>query len=127
MGTRLVIRDTGDVIVIDAYGKLATGQERHSLHTQLHRLAGDGRSRIVLNLSAIPSMDSADIGELMAGHATVAMAGGDLKLMSPLGQVAEVLRKTRISDLIDEFPNEATAIRSFEDEPQLRFRPTAAI
>lgn len=115
--TRLVIRDTGDVIVIDAYGKLAAGNERHSLHAQLRRLAGAGRSRILLNLSAIPSMDSADVGELMAGHAAVTMAGGDLKLLSPLGQVADLLHRTRIADLLDDYSNEASAIRSFAVEP----------
>ena len=43
MSTRLIIRDDGDVIVIDAYGKLATGQERNSLHAQLRRLALNSR------------------------------------------------------------------------------------
>ncbi len=52
MSTRLIIRDDGDVIVIDAYGKLATGQERNSLHAQLRRLAEGGRCRVLLNLSA---------------------------------------------------------------------------
>ena len=121
MSARLNIRDDGDVIVIDAYGKLATGQERHSLHAQLRRLAVSGRKRILLNLAALPSMDSADIGELMAGHAAIAMAGGVIKLLSPLGQVADILRETQITKLMDAYPNEASAIMSFTDlTPRLR-------
>lgn len=125
MSGQLTIRDDGDVIIIDAYGKLASGEGRHSLHAQLRKLTESGHFRILLNISAIPSMNSADIGELMAGHAAVAMAGGELKLLNPRDCVADVLRTTRISMMMDTYPNEASAIRSFSGAHHPRLRMAA--
>ena len=125
MSTRLIIRDDGDVIVIDAYGKLATGQERNSLHAQLRRLAEGGRCRVLLNLTAVSSMESSDVGELMAGHAVITMAGGEMKLLSPLGQVADVLQTTRIGELMGAYATEASALRSFTGPQRPRHRMAA--
>jgi anti-anti-sigma factor len=113
MGARLTIRDVGDVIVIDAYGKLASGEGSHSLHAQLRELAASGHSRILLKVSGVPSLDTADIGELMAGYAAVTMAGGELKLLNPRDRVEVALRTTRIDRLLNTYVDEVSALRSF--------------
>jgi anti-anti-sigma factor len=121
MGARLTIRDDGDVVVIDACGKLAAGEGRHSLRAQLQRLAESGRFRILLRVSGVPSLDAADIGELMAGYAAVTLAGGELKLLNPRNRVEDALRTTRIDMLLEAYADELSALRSFAEtqQPQL--------
>lgn len=121
MSVRLTIRNNSNVMVIDAFGKLASGEGRHSLHARLRKLAESGHLRILLNVSGVPSMDSYDIGELVAGHAAVTMAGGELKLLNPRDSVETVLQNTRISNLLDTYVDEAYAIRSFGmQQPRVR-------
>ena len=118
MSAKFNIRDNGNVVVIDIHGKLASLDGRHSLHSQLRHLAGAGQVRILLNLSGLSSMDSADIGELLAGYAAVTMAGGEVKLLNPSTLVGDVLRTTRLTKLLDIHFSEAAAIRSFTWTPQ---------
>lgn len=125
MGARLTIRGVGDIIVIDASGKLASGEGRHSLRAQLQRLAESGRLRILLEVSGVPSLDAADIGELMAGYASVAMAGGELKLLNARSRVEDSLRTTRINQVLDAYTDELCALRSFAEtrQPQILVAP----
>lgn len=125
MSARLAIRDTGDVIVIDACGRIAEGKGRHSLRLQLQRLAESGRSQILLRISDVPSLDAADIGELMAGYAAVVMAGGELKLLNPRNQVEDALRATHINRLLITYLDELSALRSFTGTQQVPPRVAA--
>jgi len=118
MGARLTIRDAGDVVIIDAYGKLAAGEGRHSLHVQLRKLAESGHFRILLKVADVPSLDPSDIGELMAGYAAIAMAGGELKLLNPRNRVEDALRTTRIDQLLSTYVDEVSALRSFSETQQ---------
>jgi anti-anti-sigma factor len=117
MSARLIVRDDGDVVVIEAFGKLASGNGCHSLHAQIKQLAGNGHCRILVNVSGVPCLDSADIGELLAGYASVVMAGGELKLLNPRDKVESVLRTTRISKLLGIYVDELSAFRSFSGMP----------
>jgi anti-anti-sigma factor len=118
MGARLTIRDAGDVVIIDAYGKLAAGEGRHSLHAQLRKLAESGHFRILFKVADVPSLDPADIGELMAGYAAIAMAGGELKLLNPRNRVEDALRTTRINQLLSTYVDEVSALRSLFETQQ---------
>ncbi|MGJ5817584.1 STAS domain-containing protein [Paludibaculum fermentans] len=100
MDSRLTIHERGGFIIIDAHGKLASTEEQHSLHQQLRQLVERGRSHILLDLSAVPSLDIDDLGELMVGYVMVTLAGGELRLLNLTGSTADVLRTTRIIHLI---------------------------
>ncbi|MEO8658183.1 MAG: STAS domain-containing protein [Bryobacteraceae bacterium] len=110
---RLVIRSSGGVTVIDAFGKLSAREGFHSLHDQVSELSANGCHRILLNLAGIPSVDCADIGELAACHAAVVLDGGELKLLLTSAHVAGLLQATRLDVLIETHVSEGLAIRSF--------------
>jgi anti-anti-sigma factor len=125
MGARLAIRDAGDVIIVDAYGKLAAGEGRHSLHAQFRTLAETGRIRILLKVAGVPPLDPAGIGELMAGYAAIAAAGGELNLPDPRNRVEHELRTTRIDRSLNTYGDKVSALRSFTEAQQPQTRVAA--
>jgi len=114
MGARLVFRREGEVVVIDAYGKLATVEGRQSLRKELEQCVERGCRRFLLNLSDVPSLDTGEVGELVAIHAIVARAGGDLKLLNPRYMVEQVLRGAKLGKVLGIYPDEVSAMRSFD-------------
>lgn len=125
MGVRLAIHDDGDVVVIHAFGKIGSGAGSRSLHARLRQLSEQGHSRFLLNVAGVTSMDSADIGELVAGYAAVVLAGGELKLLNPSSDVEVVLRVTRITQLLDIYGDEAAALWSFSGSRPSRLQTMA--
>ena len=112
---RLVIRSSGGVTVIDAFGKLAAREGFHSLHDQVSELTANGCHRILLNLAGISSVDCSDIGELAACHSAAVLAGGELKLLRPVPAIERLLEATRLDQLIEIHVSEFLAIQSFDD------------
>lgn len=70
------------------------------LRQQLAALVSDGMSRLVIDLAAVTSMDSAAIGALIAGLKQARKAGGDLRIVAPSMQVSEVLKMTKLTRLL---------------------------
>ncbi|MFE2534782.1 STAS domain-containing protein [Streptomyces sp. NPDC059371] len=65
-----------------------------------HRLADQirgGRRHLLLDLSAVPFMDSSGINALLKAHDAAGRAGGGLRLVSPAPAVQRVLDLTGVS------------------------------
>ncbi len=79
----------------------------------VRELVGNGHRKILLNLAEVNYIDSAGLGELVAAHATVRKASGELKLSQLNERVRDLIQITRLFTVFDVQPNEAAAIRSF--------------
>lgn len=60
------------------------------LRQQLHDLVNDGNARLVVDLAAVESIDSAALSALISGIKAAKQAGGDLRICAPSKQVATV-------------------------------------
>ena len=58
-------RRVGNVIILDAKGKLTLGDGDVLLKDKIHSLAQQGHKHVVLNLGDVPYVDSAGIGEIV--------------------------------------------------------------
>jgi anti-sigma B factor antagonist len=103
----------GDVTLIEATGRITLGQSVASLRDQIHELAGNGRTKIVLNLAQVAYIDSSGLGELVAAYTTIANAGGKIKLLHLTSRVRDLLQITKLTTLFETFDDEAEALRSF--------------
>ena len=61
------IRKSEDVVIVDLKGKLTAGLGDQILRETIHALLAEGWKKIVLNLSDVTTLDSAGLGELVAG------------------------------------------------------------
>lgn len=107
-------RDLDGITVLDLTGPLVLGDGTVELREQIRGLLGKGRKMILLNLRAVPYIDSCGIGELVTSFTSVRRQGGELKLVSLEPKVHGVLQITKLHTVFEVHDNEAAAVRSYQ-------------
>jgi anti-sigma B factor antagonist len=107
------IRKTGDVVIADLAGKLTAGLGDQILRDTLDELLGEGWKKILLNLSGVSFMDSAGVGELVAGLRTAQRLGARVKLLNASPRVQSTLYIARLLPIFELFGDEAEALAAF--------------
>jgi anti-sigma B factor antagonist len=116
----------GGVLVLDCAGRIVFGQESDSLRDTVKKLLPDNR-RLVLNLSEVPYVDSGGLGTLVGLFLSARSAGAVMKLAGPTPRVTELLEITKLGTVLEVYPSEDLAVRSFQSttpEPSLPARKT---
>ncbi len=113
MSVILTTHEKGDVVIVDASGRLTLGEGTNSLRKRVRELVEGGSRRIVLNLADVTYIDSSGIGEMVAAYTTIAAAGGELKLLNLAKRVHELLNITKLYTIFSTFEDEASAVASF--------------
>ena len=95
------LRKSGDVVIVYLIGKLSAG-------------LGEDWKKILLNLSQVSFMDSAGLGELVAGLKTARNLGATLKILNQSPRVQQSLYITRLLPVFDIHEDEQAALKSFD-------------
>jgi anti-sigma B factor antagonist len=106
------IRHADDVVIVDLKGKLAAGLGDQILRETVDELLGENWKKILLNLSQVTFMDSAGVGELVAGLRTARNLGASLKLLNTNERIHSTLYIARLLPIFDVFRSEAEALRA---------------
>ena len=106
-------RSAGDVTILDVTGKMTLGEGDEMLKDKVNSLAHQGRKKIVLNLAAVPYIDSAGLGQIVQTYTTVSRQGGSLKLLGLTKRITDLLSITKLLTVFETYDNEADAVRSF--------------
>ena len=107
------LRHNGEVAILDLSGRITLGEEAESLRQTLIDIFEQGHRRIVLNLEKVTHIDSAGLGDLVAGYAAIAPQGGVIRLAAAQKKFAEVMRQTGLDSLFEICPNEDSAVSTF--------------
>lgn len=113
MSAKLNTRQVDDVTVIDVSGRITLGDGASGIRDAVRDLTAQGHKKILLNLSDVSYIDSAGIGELVAGYTSVANLQGTMKLLGLTKRVKDLLQITKLYTVFDIHDDEAHAIRSF--------------
>lgn len=116
----------GTVASLDLRGKFIKGQGGHQLQMLVDKVLQAGTSKILLNLTDVPIIDSMGIGEIVRAFNRVRQAGGTLKLVGVTDRVYGALKITQLLDLIESFKSEEQAVASFGKERKGRGRKKKA-
>jgi anti-sigma B factor antagonist len=106
-------RTVGDVTVVDLNGKMTLGEGDELLRDKVNSLIQQGQRKIILNLSEVPYIDSAGLGEIVRTYTTVSRQGGSLKLLNLTKRIQDLLAITKLLTVFETFENEQDAIKSF--------------
>jgi anti-sigma B factor antagonist len=106
-------RQAGDVTILDMDGKVTIGEGSVALRAAIRRLIGEGKKKILLNLSGVGYVDSSGIGELVSSFTTVNKEGGKLKLLNLTQKIQDLLAITKLLTVFDTFENESDALNSY--------------
>jgi len=96
MQLRLESRPVGDVLVVDCYGRIVSGNEVFTLHS----FVGDSLARygdIVLQLDHVEFVDSSGLGALVRLMQSARAKGGDVKLSGVPARTRKALEMTGLA------------------------------
>ena len=106
-------RVVNNVTVLDLKGKMTLGEGDELLKDKINSLLQQDRKQILLNLEAVPYIDSAGLGEIVRTYTTVSRQGGKLKLVNLTKRITDLLAITKLLTVFETFDAEQEAIRSF--------------
>lgn len=106
-------RPVGDVIVLGLKGRVTLGEGDELLKDKINSLVNQGYKKIVLNLEAVPYIDSAGLGEIVRTYTTVSRQGGSLKLANLTKRITDLLSITKLLTVFESFDSENEAVKSF--------------
>ena len=101
-------------ILISFSGKINLGEGVEVFKSAIDKaLDVDGRNRIIVDLGAVLSVDSAGLGALICKHQLLEGVGGKLVLLSPSKHVSDHFHITHLDAIFNIEDDEAAAIASF--------------
>jgi anti-sigma B factor antagonist len=106
-------RIVDDVTVLDLKGKMTLGEGDELLKDKINSLVSQGHKKIVLNLEAVPYIDSAGLGEIVRTYTSISRQGGKLKLLNVSKRIQDLLVITKLITIFDSYENEGDAVASF--------------
>src|SRR6187455_3827724 len=110
----IVERTVSDVTVLDLKGKMTLGEGDELLKDKINSLLASGKKKLLLNLEAVPYIDSAGLGEIVRTYTTVSRQGGKLKLLNLTKRIQDLLAITKLLTVFDTYDSEADAIKSYK-------------
>ena len=110
------VRQAKDVMILDLKGRLTAGLGDQILREAVDELLAEGHRRILLNLSEVSFVDSAGVGELVAGLKTARRFQAELKLLNVGERVYSTLDMARLLPTFEIYGDEGEAVRSYRSE-----------
>ena len=107
------VRQRGGVALVEITGRL-TSFEAKAFREAIQSLLSEGRRKIILNLTRLDYLDSSGIGELVRNYMSTVKRGGAMKVVGLAPKVEEILRITQLYQVFPEFPDESSALESFD-------------
>ena len=109
----VTIREVNGPVVAYVAGRIALIDGSLLLRDTVQDFLRRGSDQIILDLNDVDFIDSAGLGELVRSHASIRSHGGQLKLVNPSASVWDLLKITKLDQVFDIPPDEATALASF--------------
>src|SRR5205085_11833599 len=106
-------RSVGDVMVLEIKGKITLGEGDEQLKDKVNSLVNQGQRKMVLNLSEVPYLDSAGLGEVVRAYTTVSRQGGSLKLLNLTKRITDLLSISKLLTVFETFYSVNEAVWSF--------------
>jgi anti-sigma B factor antagonist len=98
-------------------GSVHCGPECVQLEAEVDSLIAEKRTRLILDLTGVITMDSAAIGVVVRCLRKLKGAGGDLRLACAPPLIARSLEQTKVNKIVATYPTTAEAARDFAPSP----------
>ncbi len=106
-------RTVDGVEIISLQGKITIGAGDSQLREVISNAVNNGKTKILLDMSQVTTIDSSGIGELVGSYTTVTNRGGKLKLLHLPAKLNELLHVTQLITVFEVHENEQEAVASF--------------
>jgi anti-sigma B factor antagonist len=101
------------VVIIKLHGHVRMGEPIDRFRNEIDGNLAQGRSKFLVDMSAVRSLDSSGIGMLVRSLSLAKQKGGIIKLVNVPQQASQTLRVTGVLRLFEVYENEAAALNTF--------------
>jgi len=108
----LDIKESGAVCVLKVKGRLVSGEAVAQFEKAFQQALAGGHIFLVVDLEALPYVDSSGIGSLVNALRQANKVGGSVKLVNPSPFVAKTLKMVGILSLFGVYDSEENAVAS---------------
>jgi len=108
------VRKENDVAILDLSGNLVLGDAVSTFREKISDALEAGSKAVAVNLASVPFVDSSGIGAMVGARTTVEAAGGQCRYFAALPRVVHTLEMTRMHEVLNLHPDEASALASFD-------------
>jgi anti-sigma B factor antagonist len=109
----LDVRQSGNICTLKIKGPLKSGPSVDELNQAVQSALESGHVNIVLNLEAMPVLDSSGIGAIVNALRLAKRSGGDVKLVNPSSFAEKTFKMVGILNLFTVYDNEGSAASAF--------------
>jgi anti-sigma B factor antagonist len=106
----LDIKQSGNVCTLKLKGPLKMGEPVNQFDRAVQSAFASGHVFLVLDLEAMPVVDSCGIGAIVDALRQATQRGGDAKLVNPSPFATKTLKMVGILNLFTVYPTEASAV-----------------
>jgi len=102
-----------DIVVLEIAGRITIGRECKQLEWAVESLVGEGRKKVIFDLTGVTNIDSTGIGIIVLSSGQLKKAGGELRVAGAGGQVEQVLKMTNVDQIVVLHPTATAAATGF--------------
>jgi anti-sigma B factor antagonist len=106
----LDIRQSGKICILRLKGQFKSGDPVLQFDAAVQSALSSGYIFFILNLEAVPYLDSSAIGAVVDALRNSTKAGGDVKLLNPSTFVSKTFKMVGILNLFPVYTTEADAV-----------------
>lgn len=111
---KLAIKNSGDVTILELSGDVTDVADSALMRETVHKLADQGKIKVVADLGQVGLMNSLGLGMLIASYTTLKNKAGDMKLANITDRIKSLLVITRLLTVFDCYDSVNEAVRSFK-------------
>ncbi|HEY6968980.1 MAG TPA: STAS domain-containing protein [Candidatus Angelobacter sp.] len=116
MTMKINSRRKNGIVVVDLSGRLVHGEGTALFREYVRDLISKGEKMILLNLQAVPYIDSSGLGELVSTFTAIRKQGGELKLLNLAKHVHGLLQIAKLYTVFEVHDDEVSALQSFDEK-----------
>jgi anti-sigma B factor antagonist len=102
-----------DIVVLEITGRITLGGESKQLEWAVESLVGEGRKKVIFDLTRVTNVDSTGIGIIVMSAGKLKKAGGELRVAGATAHVEDVLKMTNVDQIVVLHPTTAAAAAGF--------------
>ena len=106
-----------DIVLLEISGRITLGRECQDVEWAVEGLIRDSEKKVVFDLSDLHYVDSAGIGIIVMCCGKMRAAGGEVRLASLQPRIVEVMKITKLDQIMHFYPTAAAAAENFDISP----------
>lgn len=106
-------RTSSGVEFLELDGKVVMDEGEILIKSHVDDLLKQGKRWIVLDMSRVPYIDSAGLGQIIRCYTSTRKSGGDLKLLNLNKKLVDLLTITKLVSVFDWYDSEEKLLQSF--------------